>query len=113
MSFRAQGMRTWLFQRLSAVYIAVYILTLLFWLLTHLPVSYTSWTALFSQPVILITTMLFYAAVFVHAWVGVRDILVDYVKPAGLRFTLLIALAFALLAMSLWVLIVVISLVKL
>lgn len=113
MSFRAQGMRTWLLQRLSAVYIAVYTLSLLFWLLSHLPVSYTSWTGLFSHPPILIASMIFYAAVFVHAWVGVRDILVDYINPVSIRFILLTALAFFLLVMSLWVLIIVIGLVKL
>ena len=113
MSFRALGMRTWLLQRLSAVYIAVYSLTLLFWLLSHMPVSYTTWTGYFSHLAILIATIIFYAAVFVHAWVGVRDILIDYINPTSIRFVLLTTLAFFLIVMSLWVLIIVIGLVKL
>jgi succinate dehydrogenase / fumarate reductase membrane anchor subunit len=28
---------------------------------------------------------LFVVSVLIHAWIGVRDILMDYVKPTGLR----------------------------
>ena len=112
MSFRAQGMRAWLLQRLTAVYIAIYILSLMIWLVCNLPVTYTSWYNLFSHPVLLVLTILFYLSVFIHAWVGIRDILVDYVNRSGVRFFLLTALAFFLSVMTLWLLIIVISLVK-
>ena len=32
--------------------------------------------------------MLFFAALLYHAWVGMRDILMDYVKPTGIRLAL-------------------------
>ena len=35
-----------------------------------------------------VATLLFAASLAWHAWVGVRDILMDYVKPDGLRFAL-------------------------
>lgn len=113
MSFRAQGMRAWLLQRLSAVYIAIYTISLMSWLVLNFPITYTSWFSLITHPVILISSIIFYAALFIHAWVGVRDILVDYVKPSGIRFTLLASLALFLIIMTLWLLIIVIGLVKL
>ena len=112
MSFQAQGMRAWLLQRLTAIYIAIYSLSLITWLVVNSPVDYSGWYAVFSHPVILIATVIFYLSLFIHAWVGVRDILVDYAKPNSVRFILLTALAFFLTAMTTWLLLIVISLVK-
>jgi len=112
MSLQAQGMRAWLLQRLTAVYIAVYSLSLIIWIIVKYPINFEAWYSFFSQPIILITTIIFYLALFVHAWVGVRDILVDYVKPSSVRFILLTALALFLTVMTTWLLLVVISLVK-
>ena len=112
MSLQAQGMRAWLLQRLTAVYIAVYALSLIVWTTLNFPITYSGWHSLFSHPIVLITTVIFYLALFVHAWVGMRDILVDYAKPSSVRFIMLTALALSLLVMSTWLLLIVISLVK-
>lgn len=112
MSLQAQGMRAWLLQRLTAIYIAVYSLSLIVWLVNNYPVNYTSWHALLSNPIILISTIVFYSSLFVHAWVGIRDILVDYAKPSSVRFIMLTTLALSLLIMATWLLLIVISLVK-
>ncbi len=112
MSLQAQGMRTWLLQRLTAVYIAVYSLSLIIWIIANFPINYSGWYSVFSHPITLISTVIFYLSLFIHAWVGVRDILVDYAKPSSVRFILLTALALFLLVMTTWLLLIVISLVK-
>lgn len=112
MSLQAQGMRAWLLQRLTAVYIAAYSLSLIIWIIINFPINYSNWHSLFSHPIILVFTVIFYLALFVHAWVGVRDILVDYAKPSSVRFIMLLALALSLLVMTTWLLLLVISLVK-
>jgi succinate dehydrogenase / fumarate reductase membrane anchor subunit len=112
MSFQAQGMRAWLLQRLTAIYIAIYSLSLIIWVVSNFPMNYDNWYSVFSHPIILIATVIFYLSLFIHAWVGMRDILVDYAKPSSVRFILLTALAFFLTAMTTWLLIIVISLVK-
>ena len=112
MSFRAQGMRAWLLQRLTAVYIALFMLSMLGWIISIAPVSYDQWQGLFTQPWMLVVTIIFYLSLFVHAWVGIRDILVDYVNHSGVRFSLLVALALSLSGMTVWLLLIVIGLVK-
>lgn len=112
MSLQAQGMRAWLLQRLTAIYIAIYSLSLIVWVVSNVPVNYNSWFSLFSHPLILISTVIFYLSILIHAWVGVRDILVDYAKPSSVRFVLLTGLAFSLTAIATWLLLIVISLVK-
>ena len=37
-------------------------------------------------------------------WVGLRDVLLDYAKPAGLRHGLLAAVALGLLGLGVWLL---------
>jgi len=112
MSLHAQGMRTWLLQRLTAIYIAVYSLSLITWIMINFPINYSGWHVLFSHPVMLIFTVIFYLTLFLHAWVGIRDILVDYAKPSSVRFILLTALALFLTVMTTWLLLITISLVK-
>lgn len=112
MSFQAQGMRAWLLQRLTAIYVAIFSLSLIVWIICNSPLNFKSWIELFTHPVILIATVIFYLSLFIHAWVGMRDILVDYAKPSSVRFVLLMALALFLTVMTTWLLLIVISLVK-
>ncbi len=112
MSLQAQGMRAWLLQRLTAIYIAVYSLSIIAWGVVNFPLNYNIWHDLFMHPLILISTVIFYLSLFIHAWVGMRDILVDYAKPSSVRFLLLTALALFLTVMTTWLLLIVISLVK-
>ena len=41
------------------------------------------------------------SSVFYHAWVGVRDIVLDYIQPTALRLPLLALIAFILIAITL------------
>jgi succinate dehydrogenase / fumarate reductase membrane anchor subunit len=79
------GLRDWLVQRVTAVIMAVYSVILAVVLLTGTPISYAVWKDLFAQGWMRVATLLFAASLAWHMWVGVRDILMDYVKPAGLR----------------------------
>ena len=81
------GLRDWLAQRISAVIMAVYTVIIAVVLLRQAP-TYEAWKELFAQGWMRVATLLFAASLAWHAWVGVRDILMDYVKPDGLRLTL-------------------------
>jgi succinate dehydrogenase / fumarate reductase membrane anchor subunit len=82
------GLRDWLAQRITAALMAVYTLIVGVVLLRNTPLTYAAWQDLFSRGWMRIATLLFAASLAWHAWVGVRDILMDYVKPDGLRLTL-------------------------
>jgi succinate dehydrogenase / fumarate reductase membrane anchor subunit len=47
-------------------------------------------------------SVLFVAALLYHAWVGVRNIFMDYIKDTGMRLTLHVAVILALLAYGAW-----------
>lgn len=113
MSWRAQGMRPWLWQRMSALYLALFILVGLVWFVSNPPPDYSAWRAMFAQPVVNIALILFFVALLVHAWVGMRDIILDYVPPLALRFCCLSLVAFSIMAMGIWALSILFSVVSL
>ena len=104
MSWRAHGSRAWLMQRISAVYLLVYIVIFGLTLLLDSPTSYSAWREWMGLPFIAVATSGFFVMLLMHAWVGLRDVIMDYVHPPVMRFILLTSVALGLFAMGLWVL---------
>jgi succinate dehydrogenase / fumarate reductase membrane anchor subunit len=96
------GLRGWLVQRVSAVVMTVYAVVFGVALAAARPVDHAAWKALFAQGWMRLATLLFFASVFLHAWVGMRDILMDYIKPAGLRLALEVLVILVLVACAGW-----------
>lgn len=96
------GMRDWLAQRVTAVVMVAYTAILLITFLTGQNFSYEGWAGLFAQQWFKLFTAVTLFALFYHAWVGVRDVWMDYVKPVGLRLTLQAATILWLLACAAW-----------
>jgi succinate dehydrogenase / fumarate reductase membrane anchor subunit len=82
------GIGSWLLQRLSAVVIALYTVILIIAVLRLPEFNYGNWATLFAHPFMKVATWLGGAALLYHAWVGVRDIFMDYIKPTGVRLVL-------------------------
>ena len=82
------GLRDWLAQRVTAGIMAVYSFIVAVVLLSSQPMSYAVWKDLFTQGWMRVATLLFAVSLAWHAWVGVRDIIMDYIKPTGLRLSL-------------------------
>jgi succinate dehydrogenase / fumarate reductase, membrane anchor subunit len=96
------GLRDWLAQRVTAVVMTVYTLALVV-MLAGLPEwDYENWRALFAAPVMRYGTALFILSLLLHTWVGVRNIFMDYVKPAGLRLTLHALVIIVLVWYAIW-----------
>ena len=96
------GLGDWLLQRLTAVVMAGYTLFIFACLAVGRPSSYLDLKSMLADGFIRVFTMLFFVALLYHAWVGMRDILMDYIKPAGLRLALEVAVAVTLLVYLIW-----------
>ena len=58
------------------------------------PISaYPQWRAWIARPGISLAFLAFVAALLAHMWVGLRDVLLDYARPAAVRHVLLVAVA--------------------
>ncbi len=82
------GLRDWLAQRITAVIMAIYSVIAVIVLISNKNFTHAVWRDLFAQGWMRVATLLFAASLAWHAWVGMRDILMDYIKPAGLRLFL-------------------------
>ena len=82
------GFRDWLAQRITAVVMAVYTVILLAAFFGGRSLSYDGWAGLFAHQWMKIATFVVFVALFYHAWIGIRDIWMDYIQPTGLRLTL-------------------------
>lgn len=82
------GLRDWLAQRVTAAVMAVYSVIVVAVLLGSQPLTYGVWRDIFAMGWMRVATLLFALSLAWHMWVGVRDILMDYVKPTGVRFAL-------------------------
>ncbi|HEX7769872.1 MAG TPA: succinate dehydrogenase, hydrophobic membrane anchor protein, partial [Dokdonella sp.] len=71
------GLRDWLVQRVTAIVITLWILLLLGALLWNGGFDHASWKALWASVAFRLVSFLFVVAVLWHAWVGVRNILMD------------------------------------
>jgi succinate dehydrogenase / fumarate reductase membrane anchor subunit len=49
-----------------------------------------------------VAVALFYLSAMVHAWIGMRSVFMDYLKPSWLRFAATALLGMGMLAMVLW-----------
>ena len=97
------GIKDWLIQRITAAYMALYTVIFAFAALTLPAMTYEHWQALFSGRLMQFLTFLFFASLCYHAWIGVRDIWMDYIKPLGIRIALHVATALVLIGYPAWV----------
>jgi len=87
------GTRDFIVQRMTAVIMAVYTVVLCAALLFTSNLDFESWRHLFTFYCIglpmgqILATLAFFSLAW-HAWVGVRDIWMDYAKPTGVRLFL-------------------------
>lgn len=102
MSHRADGLRTWLLQRISAVYLAVFLVYVLVHFLRYPHPDYVAWHGWLTGPAVSIAAAGFVLALLIHGWVGLRDVVLDYVHPLGLRLSVLTLIACLLIGCGLW-----------
>ena len=96
------GFRDWLAQRVTAIVMAIYTVVLLVSFLTGQNFTYAGWAGLFAKQWFKLFSLVTFLALYYHAWVGIRDIWMDYVKNAGLRLLLQLATIFWLIACAAW-----------
>lgn len=97
-----RGLGEWLLQRLSALYLAGFLLWFLACVTLAPPADYPAWKAWFAGGGVRLAFAAFFLSVLLHAWVGMRSVFLDYLKPLGVRFTAQMLTAAALLAMAFW-----------
>lgn len=100
------GLRAWLVQRISAVYMLLFLVFLLGHLLLDPPGSHAAWRSWVLGPAVSVAVSLFFLVLLLHAWVGLRDVILDYAGAPAVRVGMLASLALALAGAGFWVLLI-------
>jgi succinate dehydrogenase / fumarate reductase membrane anchor subunit len=96
------GLRDWLAQRVTAVIMTIFVLCLAGTLLVSPLPDYPAWKSLLGNQWMRIAFFLFLIGLFWHAWIGIRNILMDYVHATGIRLALQIGVIVSLLFYTVW-----------
>lgn len=89
MSRLLTGLKAHLWQRLSAFWLLVYFPLAGLYLANQTITHHAQLMAALAQPLFWVTTLITLGLIAVHAWVGVRDILLDYLPRSSVGVALL------------------------
>ena len=98
-----KGLTDWLLQRITASILIVYTIVIVYEISTTELASFEGWVGIFSQVWMKVLTVLASIALIYHAWVGIREIWIDYVKPVKIRISLQIFSIGWLVGCGVWI----------
>jgi succinate dehydrogenase / fumarate reductase membrane anchor subunit len=96
------GLRDWLAQRVTAVVMAAYLIVFGACAVFVLPPGYEAWAGLSAPLWMKVATLVVILALVYHAWVGMREIFMDYVKPTWIRLSAYVLTILWLAACAVW-----------
>jgi succinate dehydrogenase / fumarate reductase membrane anchor subunit len=96
------GLRDWIAQRITGIVILAFLLLVLTRLALEGTLSYDAWAGVFAPQAMKVVSLMAFGALCFHAWVGVRDIWMDYIKPTGIRLALIVGTILWLLYCLVW-----------
>ncbi|AYH44335.1 succinate dehydrogenase, hydrophobic membrane anchor protein [Azoarcus sp. DN11] len=96
------GLRDWIAQRATALFMVIFTILFAAAALGLPEMTYQTWSGLFRNGLVRFFAFLFFLALFYHAWIGVRDIFMDYIKPVGVRLALHLVTIFVLVGYAGW-----------
>lgn len=84
-TFGRSGTHDFILLRASAIIMALYTIFMVSFLVAADTLNYAVWTNLFAHLGMKIFTMLALTSVLIHGWIGIWQVITDYVKISGLR----------------------------
>ncbi|WP_029687296.1 succinate dehydrogenase membrane anchor subunit [Tatumella saanichensis] len=96
------GIHDWLLLRGAAIVIALYVFFIIGFLIISGPLTYQSWHGFFSHTFTRVFTLLTLLSILVHAWIGLWQVLTDYIKQVAVRLVLQGLIVVALLTYVLY-----------
>ena len=82
------GLRDWLSQRVTALLMALFTVLVIVQVLLPGEMGYDKWAGIFAAQWMKVLTFVVIASLLYHVWVGIRDVLMDYIKPVYARLGL-------------------------
>lgn len=101
-SLTGNGLKDWLIQRATSVFIAAYSLFLFAFIIGHPHLAYPQWQALFANNWFKVASIVALLSLALHTWVGVWTVTTDYLKCTAIRLAVQLAVVVWLSAQVIW-----------
>ena len=101
-SLTGKGLRDWLIQRFSAVYLGVYTIIIVAYLLCHQPLEFTAWHDFMLSTWMRILSIIAVINLLLHSWIGLWTVGTDYIKALSLRLLFHAVVIMTLLIILVW-----------
>lgn len=96
------GVHDWLLLRASAIILTLYILYILGFVVLAQELTFDVWHGFFASSITKVFTLLALLSILIHAWIGMWQVLTDYVKPLAVRLMLQLAIVVVLVVYLLY-----------
>ncbi|MDD2948727.1 MAG: succinate dehydrogenase, hydrophobic membrane anchor protein [Rugosibacter sp.] len=96
------GLKDWMAQRITAVLMAIYAVVIFVAVLCGAASSHEAWLAFMRGGLVRVISFLFILSLGYHAWVGVRDIWMDYIRQTSVRIVLHVLTLLMLIGCAGW-----------
>ena len=90
------GVHDYILVRATAIVLTLYILYMVGFFAITGDVTWEVWTGFFSSAFTKVFTLLALFSILIHAWIGMWQVLTDYVKPLVIRLPLQLAIVVTL-----------------
>ena len=91
------GVHDYILVRASAIVITLYIIYKIGFFAVTGDLTYEVWSGFFASAFTKVFTLLTLFSILIHAWIGMWQVLTDYVKPVAIRLGLQLLIVVALL----------------
>ncbi|WP_435929554.1 succinate dehydrogenase membrane anchor subunit [Dryocola sp. BD613] len=91
------GVHDFLLVRATAIVLTLYIIYMIGFFAVTGDVTYEVWRGFFASAFTKVFTLLALFSILIHAWIGMWQVLTDYVKPVAIRLGLQLLIVVALL----------------
>ncbi|PUV60413.1 succinate dehydrogenase membrane anchor subunit, partial [Cronobacter sakazakii] len=90
------GVHGFILVRATAIVLTLYIIYMVGFFATSGELTFEAWTGFFSSAFTKVFALLALFSILIHAWIGVWQVLTDYVKPLAVRLILQLVIVVAL-----------------
>ncbi|BAC24568.1 sdhD [Wigglesworthia glossinidia endosymbiont of Glossina brevipalpis] len=97
-AFGILGIYEWIIIRISGILIFLYVICVSSFIIYETPIKYELWREFFNKSLIKIFTILTFMSIAIHSWIGLWQIITDYIKSESLRLKLEIVIFLILFA---------------
>ncbi|CAH0250524.1 succinate dehydrogenase membrane anchor subunit [Erwinia aphidicola] len=96
------GIHDWLLLRAAAMVMTLYVLYILGFIVMSGTLTYDIWRGFFASSFTKVFTLLTLFSILVHGWIGMWQVLTDYIKPLAMRMMLQLVIVVALLVYAIY-----------